>query len=824
MSFAIGVILNLDFTSSSGWLSSGQAFPTRFSKLAADFTNPDRGSYLRLDAQVLAQTPDAQQAEANELFQQGIQQYQVSQFQAAIQSWQEALTIYREIGNRQREGSTLGNLGVAYYSLGDYAKAIDYHQQRLAITREIGDRHGEGQSLGNLGLAYNFLGDYAKAIDYHQQRLTIAREIGDRHGEGQSLGNLGISYHALGNYAQAIEYHQQSLAILREIGDRNGQGTVLGNLGTAYRNLGDYGQAIEYHQQRLAIARETGDLNSEGESLGNLGNAYHDLGDYTKAIDYHQQSLVIFREIGNRNGEGTVLGNLGNVYHLLGDYAKAIDYHRQRLAIAKEIGDRNGEGESLNNLGADLLNSGNLSEAERILSAAMETWEGIRRGLGNNNDWKVSIFEQQAATYLLLQQVFIAQNKITKALEISERGRARAFVELLARGLSSQSTPALTIPPPSIDELKEVAQQQKATIVEYSVIKFSDTKISELYVWIIKPTGEVAFEQVNLKSLPTPLPELVRSSRESIGVRGGRANLEIIYEPGADQKERLQQLYGLLIKPIANLLPTNPDAHIIFIPHQELFLVPFPALQDESGKYLIEKHTILTAPSIQVLELTRQQRAKTQGQDMLIVGNPTMPSISLKIGEPPSQLASLPGAQDEAIEIGRLFNTKPLIGNQATETLIKSQLPKAGKIHLATHGLLDYGQLQGEVQLDLPGAIALAPSSQDDGLLTASEIFDLQLKAELVVLSACDTGRGDITSDGVIGLSRSFINAGTPSVIVSLWNVPDAPTADLMKEFYRQLQQHPDKAKALREAMLVVMKPNPNPKDWAAFTLIGEAQ
>ena len=124
----------------------------------------------------------------------------------------------------------------------------------------------------------------------------------------------------------------------------------------------------------------------------------------------------------------------------------------------------------------------------------------------------------------------------------------------------------------------------------------------------------------------------------------------------------------------------------------------------------------------------------------------------------------------------------------------------------------------------LESAIALAPSNQDSGLLTAEEILNLKLNAELVVLSACNTGTGKITGDGVIGWSRSLITAGVPSVIVSLWAVPDSPTSSLIIEFYRQLQQHPDKAQALRRAMLATMKQHPNPRDWAGFTLIGEVE
>jgi len=141
-------------------------------------------------------------------------------------------------------------------------------------------------------------------------------------------------------------------------------------------------------------------------------------------------------------------------------------------------------------------------------------------------------------------------------------------------------------------------------------------------------------------------------------------------------------------------------------------------------------------------------------------------------------------------------------------------------IHLATHGLLDDQQ-------GLDSAIALAPdrtNQVNDGLLTAAEMAEMQLHAELVVLSACDTAQGRLTGDGVIGLSRSLIAAGVPSVIVSLWAVPDTPTAELMKEFYHQFQQTGNKAQALRQAMQVTKAKHPNPRDWAAFTLIGEAE
>ncbi|MEL6333601.1 MAG: CHAT domain-containing protein, partial [Cyanobacteria bacterium J06626_26] len=289
----------------------------------------------------------------------------------------------------------------------------------------------------------------------------------------------------------------------------------------------------------------------------------------------------------------------------------------------------------------------------------------------------------------------------------------------------------------------------------------------------------------------------------------------------------------LLIAPIADHLPSSAAEKIVVVPHRELFLVPFPALQNSQGEYLIEAHTLATTPSLQTLHFLQQRLVEQSGQALVvgidranassavIVGNPDMPSLPQRIGGPLLPLSQLPGAEAEAVAIAPLLNTDPLLGAAATETAVRKRLADADIIHLATHGILD--EQQG-----LSSAIALTPTSEkrerdqpDDGLLTAQEVMQLRLKADLVVLSACNTGRGRITGDGVVGLSRSFLAAGANNLVASLWAVPDEATAILMTEFYRQLQTEPDKAVALRQAMLSTLADYPDPRDWAAFFLIG---
>ncbi|MEH2030292.1 MAG: CHAT domain-containing tetratricopeptide repeat protein [Nostoc sp.] len=783
---------------------------------------------------VLAQTPANRKDEADRLLQQGREQYQTNQSEAALKSWQQALIIYQKIRDYKSEVKVLNNIGLVHQQQAEYASAIDYLQRSLSIAISIKDQLGQAKALGNLGTVFQDTGDYAQSIYYHQQNLAIARKIKDKQSEGKALANLGLVYYFLGDATTAIKNYWEALAIFQKISDSQSQGASLNNLGLAYSAIGDYPKAIQNYQQALTIVREITNRQLEGKILGNLGSIYYVLGKYSQAIDYQQKWLAIARQIDDNQSQENAIGNLGFTYYTLKDYPKAIDYQQQSLAIARKINDRLGEGTSLLNLGLAFYKSGNLPIAEKSLYEAINIWEALRNTKLKLQDTnKVSLFDTQINTYTLLQQVLIAQNKPDRSLEISERGRARALVELIASRLSSDNSNEAK-PPQSltIAEMKQIANIQNSTLVQYSIIRDVgkvEFKELELYIWVIKPTGEVTFRKADLKPLwqknKTTLNDFILTSRNCIGAKSTafRNAIDIADNPNAPKaKDNLKRLHELLINPIADLLPKNSSDRVIFIPQSSLFLVPFAALQDADGKYLIEKHTILTSPSIQVLDLTHKQKQRIgtkpiEGKDTLIVGNPTMPFIAPKIGETPQQLKPLPGAELEANAISKLLKTEPLVGSKATEATVVKRLPQARFVHLATHGLFD--DIQG-----LNSGIALTPSGKDDGLLTASQILDLKLNTELVVLSACDTGRGHLTGDGVIGLSRSFISAGVPSVLVSLWSVPDAPTALLMTEFYQNLQNGSDKAQALRQAMLTTMKNNPNPVDWAAFTLIGEAE
>lgn len=819
-----------------------------------------------LPSPLIQKTEDSRQAD--QLLQQGNQQYQAGKLEDALKSWQAARSQYQQLQDRQGEASALANIGAAYALMERYREAVTTLEMLLPIAQDLKLTRMEAEAQGNLGLAYASLGNYNKAIDAHRKAGKLMQAQGDRQGLGQVLLNLGNTFEAVGDYDNAKTAYEQSLKLAQQTNDRSGEAIAQSNLGALYANLGDYDEAVKGLEQALNLAKATGNQPGQASTLINLGSIYHSQKEIDKAIEYYQQSLVIAQQTQQRQRQAEALGSLSIAYEDKGDYQKALELSQQSLNIVQSIGNPQLEGRALNNLGHTLFGAGKLAEAETQLRAAAKLLDGIRPGLSDT--YKVSIFDTQVQTYNLLQQVLIAADKPEAALEISEQGRARAFVELLSRRIVQQNNQKSINSQdqiPTLNNLKQIARQQNATLVEYAIVIDDDFKFrgkqrsreQDLYIWVVHPSGQVSFRRVDLKPLwqkDLALSRLVDASRcldgnpacndliKSVSAESapGNGNKQLTFpeelEPtdssttsqDVEKNGALQRLYSFLIEPITDLLPTDPNDRVIFIPQASLFLVPFPALQDENGQYLIERHTILTAPAIQVLGLTHQQQQQMQGRQQgspLVVGNPVMPVVSVAPGQPPEQLPDLPNAEEEAHQVAKRLNTIAVTGSQATKTLIKQQMPQARLIHLATHGLLEYGSQEEYISLEgigVPGAIALAPSGDDSGLLTANEILDLELQAELVVLSACETGRGRITGDGVVGLSRAFITAGVPSVVVSLWSVPDDATAQLMISFYENLKEGSDRAQALRQAMLTTMRERPNPYDWAAFTLIGEAE
>ncbi|MEM9265565.1 MAG: CHAT domain-containing protein [Cyanobacteria bacterium P01_F01_bin.13] len=817
-----------------------------------------------------AKSTEAKSIEAAQIqYQHGKTFLRMGSSRAAIRPLEMAVQLYRSAGEPVGEHNSLIDLSFAHYRLGDYNRAQQALTQadRLSIpaSAAMAQRHRgllmqgliwleQGsitrswqqlrqvqrglirdfaeQSRLDLALAevYRHTGQYGRALDTLD--ATLARSS-DRIDRTRAQGEIGNVYYTLGDYSQAKSAYQMALAAAKSVGYWEGIPRYLNGLGHVYLQQQAYDKARDAYLEARQTAISRGQWHELASILNSLGELYAEQGEFNKALETLTEALG-YRDKYVGPEYSRSLNYLGQLYAVRQEREKALEYYEDAYAWAQNNYDEVGQIIALSGFAKIERAQGDLVAAKKTLYTALDKFEALEPGLQDIN--KVSLFETQSYLYDQLQQVLIERDEIQAALEVAERGRTRAFAELLAAQTLETDSPLTDL---SITQIKALAKNQATTFVQYSVIRQPSPGRSRfdeqsLFIWVVKPNGEVHFEQVDLVQQPDSLRTILKDSQNSLGVRGFNSweTVHIAQEPNAAQAN-LQQLYDLLIAPIAAYLPESPTKKVVVVPHRELFLVPFPALQNAQGQYLIENHTLGTAPSLQTLHFLQQRSVNQPGGSLVvgidreqaasavIVGNPEMPSVPFRVGGPPMPLTDLPGAEAEAIAISPILNTVPLLGAAATETAVRKRLADADIIHLATHGLLDE-------QHGLSSAIALTPTMEkqagdqpDDGLLTAQEVMQLNLNADLVVLSACNTGRGRITGDGVVGLSRSFLAAGANNLVASLWAVPDEATAMLMTEFYQQLQTEPDKAAALRQAMLSTLAEHPEPRDWAAFFLIG---
>lgn len=314
---------------------------------------------------------EGRQAEARTLTRLGLMSSNLGQYEQALDYYQQALTVSREVGDRLNEGIVLSNTALIYDNQGRYAEALDYYEQALTILREIGDRTSEGITLSNIGSVYRHLGDSSKALDYYQQALAIHTEIGNRRGEGITLNNIGLIHDSLANYQQALVYSERALVIIREIGDLAGESTIINNIGALYYRLGNHQQALSYYQQALVISQEVGNRDQESTILNNIALIYDHLNNNSYALDYYQQALAIHIQSGNRNGESIILSNIGAIHRKQKNYPQALDYYQRALTINQEIGDRTGEGTTLSNIGLVYGYMGDYSQALHYYQQAL---------------------------------------------------------------------------------------------------------------------------------------------------------------------------------------------------------------------------------------------------------------------------------------------------------------------------------------------------------------------------------------------------------------------------------------------------------------------
>ena len=748
--------------------------------------------------------------------------HSLGNYRKATEYYKKCLKIAREIGDQGGKGRAYGSLGNAYHSLGNYRKATEYYKKCLKIAREIGDQGGKGRAYGSLGIAYDSLGDYRKAIEYHEKHLKIAREISDRGGEGGAFGSLGNAYQSLGDYLKAIEYHEKRLKIAIEISDRGAEGGAYGSLGNAYRSLADYRKAIEYHEKHLKIAREIGDRGGEGRAYGSLGNAYDSLGDYRKAIEYHEKHLKIAREIGDRGGEGRAYGSLGNAYQSLGDYRKAIVFHEKHLKIAIEIGDQAGEGKAYHNIGIDFSCLEEIENAVDNFLSSVDVFNSLRSLLKSQDNWKIRFREMHEAAYNALWVSLLRIKKIDEALFAADQGRAQTLSDNLLLQYKLDGC------------LSSAAVDSKETVCCLltklsSPTLFLAIKGFTANIWFLRKGKKIILRKGRLegdKREKDPLFALLQSSLEKIGAEHSKRcedrtfdeldnecllSLEVRGEgvgkpPLPSLDNPFKPFYDAVIDPILDMLEPQND-ELVIVSDGALCFIPWAAV--------IESIRIRIVPSLTSYQLILSApEGHHRKKGALLVGNP----CSNELKEP---LDDLPCAQEEVEMIASILKTTPLTGIHATKAEVMKRMSSVGLIHIAAHG----NQRTGEIALSPnPGWSSKFPHRKDY-ILKMSDVQAANLRARLVVLSCCHSGRGRVLKgEGVVGIARAFLAAGARSVLVALWAIDDKATMVFMKSFYQHLKEGKTASAAVQQSVKFLRESEQfsEMKYWAPFQLIGD--
>ena len=736
-------------------------------------------------------------------------------FRKAIEYNEKQLKIAIVVGDQAGEGGAYGNLGNAYNSLGEFRKAIEYHEKHLKIAIQIGDRAGEGGAYGNLGIAYNSLGDFRKAIKYLEKHLKIAIQIGDRAGEGRAYGNLGNAHASLGDFRKAIKYNKKLLKIALEIGDRIGEGEAYGRLGNAYDSLGDFGKAIEYHEKHLKIAIQIGDLAREGGAYGNLGIAYNSLGHLQKTIEYHEKHLKISIEIGDRAGEGRAYGNLGNAYQSLGDCRKAIEYHEKELKIAIKSGDRAGEARAYHNIGNGYFWLGQFDIAVGNFVSAVNVFNTLRSLLKSQGNWKIKFRDLHEMTYTLLWRSLLRTGKINEALVAAEQGRAQTLYDnlLIHYGLPSTSSCAtFNSKETTIRLFTELSSQ----------IIFLGLEGLAINIWFLSRGQKVAFRQGMLAidgdiKEKDPIIALLQTAliyiSAEVTVRGEDRTLpstrevcEKVEMSCQSSHNPFRPFYDAVIAPIVDLLGSQFE-ELVIVSEGALCFIPWAAIVQS-----IRIRTVPSLTSYQLISSVPESHHKNTGA--LLVGNPCLKELK-------KPLADLPCAQEEVEMIASILNTRPLTGREATKAEVIKRMSSVGLIHIAAHG----NKNAGEIALSPnPGWTSKCPQ-KTDYILKMSDVQAANLRARLVVLSCCHSGRGRILKgEGVVGIARAFLAAGARSVLISLWAIDDEATMVFMKTFYQHLKEGKTASAAVHQAMKFLRESEnfSEMRYWAPFQVIGD--
>ncbi len=777
--------------------------------------------------------------------------------QQALDSFNQALAIYGATNDRRGQGVTLNSLGHVYKAFGDYQKALDCYGQALAIDRAASDRNGEAAALHNLASVYVSQGEYRQALDSFNQSLALTRAAGNRRSEAAALNGVAAAHTALNEHQKALDVYEQAMPIARSMGNRRGEAAMLNNIGRTYFSLGDQQKALDFHNQALSLIRAVKDRRGEAQMLYNIARAQRASGDLAAARVHIAEAIRLAESqrygVSSQELRASLLASVRNFYEL-------------EIDLLMQLHKRNPSGEFV----AVALETSERARARSLLELLAEARVDLRQGV------EPALLERERKLQRSLDDKAERQTQLLSGPHTPDQAAAAAkeIESLLTeyqQALSQirDASPrygALTQPQPlSLKEIQRQVLDGDTLLLEYAL---GDERS---YLWAVTDDSITGYE--------LPKREEIEAAARKFYELANKA------DPANTQtREAAATLSRMLLAPAFDRLRAK---RLIIVADGILHYIPFVALPAPSGegerdtrrqgdkvtermnkprpvaprvsrpvafRPLVVDHEIVTLPSASVLAGMRRELTgrKPVAGAVAVFADPVFSSDDSRVRTAGKTIETpiltrdlerslrdvgltgagtgfprLPFSRREAeaiVAIAPRGQWAKALDFQASRAAATSgDLSDYRVIHFATHGLLN------SLHPELSGIVLSLVDQQGQpqhGFLRLHEVYNLKLPAELVVLSACQTGLGkDVRGEGLVGLTRAFMYAGAARVAASLWKVDDAATAELMKRFYRGMfDKGLRPAAALRAAQVEMWRQErfSAPYFWAAFALQGE--
>lgn len=724
-------------------------------------------------------------------------------YEAALEACRKALTIRRPLENPPRLARTLNNLGLVLHYLGEYPEARRHFLEALAINRRQEDAESQVINLSNLGLMATAEGRYGEAIAFHQKALDLALAHAQESWAREQVQvvhvNRGVVLEKVGAFQEALELYRD---LLRDEGTwaPARRASVQVNLGAVYRNLGDPRKALEAYRAAAETYERLGHTAALSNAHLNMGLAYHlNLRQLDKAEKAYARALELARRSGDRTEEIQDLFYMGRLLIERGRPEKAEEVFRACHRIAEQSASAEGRWSALEGLGRVAEARGALPQALDHLRRAMDEIERVRAGLARGS-FRSGYFGDKRAVYGAAVRVLFRLSRLEpdaayteQALEVAERAKARDLLDALGRG-GRHAQPLTGV------QLREQAGGD--LLLEY----FSGE--GRAYLWTIRRDG-IGFFDVG------PIDDL--------GQRAANVHRELSHGRAPEPSD-LAALSRQLLGPIGSL-PSSPS-RLIIAPDGPLHYLPFELLEEPGspGSLLLERAAVSYLPSASARAWLHPPPEAPElalaafASPVFAAGGARRHPLLARF-----DLEALPASLRELASARVFLRGKHdiRIGEQATEEAFRTVASRGARvIHLATHTVVDE-------RLDRGAAILFTPSGEDDGLMFAEEVAALDARVTLTVLASCRTALSTPGRGGALGaLAGSFLAAGSPAVVATLWDVGDEATSAFMEQFYYFLGRGLAPAEALKAAKerLRSQAAWRSPSLWAPYVLFGDTR